>query len=962
MMKKQNQLHAILSLLFVAFMPLKLLATVYTGSCGTNATYTLDNDAGTLTISGSGPMKNYAPSTTPPWYSRRSDIKKIVIEEGITSIGEYAFWGCNLLEAVDFSNSVISVGRYAFASCTSLPVENNLRYAGVYLVGAVNKISTYTIKPGTRFLGNQAFYNCNTLASVVIPESVISIGDEAFRGCSSLASVIIPEGVTSIGDYVFSSCYSLTSANVPESVTNIGKYAFANCYALTSANIPEGVTRINDSAFTFCYSLTRIIIPEGVSSISNNAFTGCYFANDNFVNNSNLSGESNKFWGATITDSELDNGLLIKDNVVVKCRSWVKSVEIPNYITSIAISAFNKCTDLISVIIPESVTSIENNAFPESLNEVRCNSLIPPSIGSSTFSKYGSLYVPAGGKVIYSNKPYWRNFTIIEDEPSPEDLIGSDCLEYIFSSNGTASVKNPSSGNEYAGDIVIPKMVVKNGFTYRVDIGASAFSGCTSLLSVKIPEGVINIGDYAFSGCYLLNSINIPTGVTSIGRYAFNWCSSLASVTIPSTVTTINNEAFFGCYFLRENFVNNSSLSSEDNHYWDAEFVDNELANGLLFKENVLVRCRPWATSVEIPHYVTKVEKFAFKGCSALASITIPDGVTSIGSYAFDGCSSLTFVSLSENVRYIYNNAFRGCSKLTSMYCYAKMKPSASEQFLPDEIANAILYVPAESVEAYKAAQYWKDFGAILPILPTLDVTLVDGENYGIIEEKGVQKLNYVRNFTNTNWQALYVPFAMSYDDWKDDFEVARLNDVHQFDNNGDGVIDKTALEYIKLKEGSRTEPNTPYLIKAKQTGEKTITLENATLYPTVENSFDVTSWFIKFTFWGNYSIISNMATNGYYAMAGGGLKQATSDDVTLKPFRWYLDVTDRNDNRISLNAKEIILSFDDDEVTKIDEVPTNPSGNTPSIYTLSGINVGKNKASLPKGLYFRNGKKILVK
>lgn len=202
----------------------------------------------------------------------------------------------------------------------------------------------------------------------------------------------------------------------------------------------------------------------------------------------------------------------------------------------------------------------------------------------------------------------------------------------------------------------------------------------------------------------------------------------------------------------------------------------------------------------------------------------------------------------------------------------------------------------------------------------------------------------------------------MQYEDWADNFEIARLNDVHQFDDDEDGVIDRTVLESVKLKEGSSIEPNTPYMIKAKEVGEKTITLKDATLYATQKNSFDVTSWFTKFTFTGTYNTVTDMATMGHYALSDGKLMQATSDAATLGAFRWYLDVTDRNGNPTPLAGKKVLLSFDDGETTEIATISADSHNMASGIYTLSGVKVAKDKTLLPKGLYISNGKKVLVK
>ena len=159
-------------------------------------------------------------------------------------------------------------------------------------------------------------------------------------------------------------------------------------------------------------------------------------------------------------------------------------------------------------------------------------------------------------------------------------------------------------------------------------------------------------------------------------------------------------------------------------------------------------------------------------------------------------------------------------------------------------------------------------------------------------------ELTYTRTFNNTKWQALYVPFSMSYGEWKDDFDVAEINNFHEYDDDEDGMVDRTTLEVLYVKSGS-TLPNMPYLIRAKQTGTKTITASNTSLYPTASNSIDCSSVRTKYTFTGTYTGVSGteMYGNGYYALAGGVLSHPSSSDVSLGTYRWYLKPESRTDN-----------------------------------------------------------------
>ena len=221
-----------------------------------NITWRLTKD-GTLYISGQGDMPDYdwynEDEPEAPW--KNKTIKKVIIERGVTSIGEYAFYYCRSLESIEIPDGMTSIGESAFNGCESL--ENIKIPAGVTSIGA------------------NAFDWCQSLKSIEIPDGVTSIEDSTFSGCINLESIKIPAGVTSIGANAFDWCDSLKSIEIPAGVTSIGEESFYWCRSLESIEIPVDVTRIGPWAFGYCYSLESIKIPAGVTSIGEESFSDC---------------------------------------------------------------------------------------------------------------------------------------------------------------------------------------------------------------------------------------------------------------------------------------------------------------------------------------------------------------------------------------------------------------------------------------------------------------------------------------------------------------------------------------------------------------------------------------------------------------------------------------------------------------------------------------------------------------
>ena len=267
-------------------------------------------------------------------------------------------------------------------------------------------------------------------------------------------------------------------------------------------------------------------------------------------------------------------------------------------------------------------------------------------------------------------------------------------IYYNYINNGTElEVTSKYRGsNSYSSSVVIPEEVTYMNRTRKVtSIGEYAFEYCSDLTSITIPNSVTNIGGGAFSHCDGLKSITIPSSVTSIGKEAFYDCDGLTSITIPNSVTSIGIEAFYDCNGLTSVTIGTSVTS---------------------IGEYAFRRCTG-LTSIKIPNSVTSIGDGAFRYCSGLTSVTIGNSVTSIGDYAFQNCSSLTSITIPNSLTSIGKEAFSGwdlpevISKIDNPF---KIKTNT---FSDNTFYNATLYVPAGTIDKYKATEGWMKFAFI---------------------------------------------------------------------------------------------------------------------------------------------------------------------------------------------------------------------------------------------------------
>ena len=437
----------------------------------------------------------------------------------------------------------------------------------------------------------------HVVRKAVIEKGITVIGENAFYGLDEMEKIDIPDTVSEIKQDAFGFCSKLKEVSIPDSVIKIEMYAFSHCSGLKSIKLSSRLENINLYTFRGCYGLENITIPGSVKTIGGGAFENCY----------NL-----------------------------------KKIDLSNGILKIGGGTFSGCSKLAEIYIPDSVETIEEEAFREcyELKTVRLSASLQ-SVGNSAFSNCKNLTdltIPEGIKRIERDA--------FENCYSLEKVVFPHSLEFLSGFYNCTNLKN----------FEIPDSVQT--------IGSYAFYNCMSLTDIHIPSSVTDIGASAFSECINLEKVNIPDSVTEIPESLFDDCYKISSIIIPSSVTTIGAAAFSDTD-LTEIYIPDSVIEIRTatlSHHGAFANCDNlkkvRLPNGLkIIEDGTFIYCNG-LEEINIPESVTKIESYAFGGCS-LKSITIPDSVTIIEEYAFRDCY-LKKVSVSSATE-IAEKAFDGC-------------------------------------------------------------------------------------------------------------------------------------------------------------------------------------------------------------------------------------------------------------------------------------------------------------
>ena len=382
-----------------------------TGSC----TWVLNGSE--LSITGTGPMGNYTSSSPSPW---GKSITKVTIGEGVTTVGNYAFNGSNLLFSVSLPSTLTSIGQYSFNGCSTIvemTIPNNVTTIGSYAFAYCSSLNEINLGTGVTTINQNAFYVCVSLTSIVFPNSVTSLGSSVCYGCSGLMSITLPNSLSIIPEGAFGACSKLPTITIPDSVTSIQNSAFSTCSKLATITFGTGLQTIGEESF-FYSGLTSIVIPDTVTTIRDRAFCQCYnladvhisksistlgtnvFSNDRYSDylytaaSAKLTPTANLLSGAHLSQNKynsqyytyryvggvsgdlswaINSGTLRFDGAgatsyygsatVLPWDNAYSKIELSSGVTEIGSYVFKTPSKVTEVVIPNSVTNIHANAF-----------------------------------------------------------------------------------------------------------------------------------------------------------------------------------------------------------------------------------------------------------------------------------------------------------------------------------------------------------------------------------------------------------------------------------------------------------------------------------------------------------------------------------------------------------------------------------------------------------------------
>jgi len=555
------------------------------GKCGEKAKWILGED-GTLTISGTGAMKAPLLHINLPWIDYRSEIKKIVVEDGITSIFDRAFADCWNAQTIEIADSVTHIGKEAFRSCSS--------------------VKSIKVPAGVTTLEKGVFSYCSSVETFILHDGITTIKESAFEYCPALKEVTIPLGVTALPAKAFAYCYALEKVTIHDGVTSIGADAFNSCYELTTVNyggtsaqwgeitVAGGNDYLTNATVNFAKYTITVVQPEN----------GTLKANKTVVN----AGESVEFT-ANANENYSVTGFYVNDKYISSYSGYI------NYTPA-------GDTTVTAVIKRLYTITFDTRGIFAQQNPVK----------TTEGAKIAALPTPKD-TLYYDFGGWYKDEACTQPWDYENDRLTSDIT--LYAKAVTAPPKEMDGGA--CGENVTWSMYTDGklyirGYGPMADIsrmGSAPWQEyADSIVYAEIEDGITSIPQYAFTFCTAMTEVYIPYGVTSIGSYAFHGCTALEGILIPESVETMGTGVFFGSSDKLQ------TAGPVDGSY-DIQFAWTEA-----IPDKAFMGCDTLVHAV-LPEGMKAIGTDAFRECINLESITIPASLEKLGEGASYGTSSL---------------------------------------------------------------------------------------------------------------------------------------------------------------------------------------------------------------------------------------------------------------------------------------------------------------------------------
>ncbi len=588
-----------------------MLAGGYCGADGDNVQWLLDLDTGVMNVTGEGAMADYEYNVS-LCRGYENYVKKIVIGEGITYIGENAFNNCRHAISVEFSSTVEEIAERAFHRCGFLNVKigDSVTRIGFSAFASCSSLKTVVLGESLEYIESEAFKDCQSLVSVTVSKNIKEISFNAFSLCDNMQAVYIEDLVswmrikflnrsanpTCCANYLYLNGVLLTELIIPEEITVIESMTFDNCSAIESIKFHDGVTEIKSGAFWGCENLRELTIPGNITIIGGEAFNNC----------------------RKLRKVNIEDGVKLIGSASFGNCDRLQSVKIPDSVESLGSVAFGGCNAMTEAVIGEGIKSIPDGVFTccESLITVKCSENVT-SINEYAFYGCSSL----------TNFVHGEQITEIGDYA----FYGCSSLtDFVHGEQITKIGDYAFYGCSSLTDFVNSEQLT--------EIGDYAFSECSSIKRFELPYSLQIIGDYAFSNCIGMTDIIIPRDLSSLGKYVLSGCLSVENAELPL------NKAI-GEFFGVTEYPGSYPAEGGGNTYYIPKTLKHVTITGEYVQSYALANCNTVLT-VTVKYGVISIGREVFLNCVGLKSIVLPDSVTQIWWSIFSGCSSLESVTV----------------------------------------------------------------------------------------------------------------------------------------------------------------------------------------------------------------------------------------------------------------------------------------------------------------------------